>query len=337
MNEETIYKNNRISKESKRFAKTVENNQRFDKKKNYKNINGYRSKTTYFDSVEISRIEYFIKRNHIHALERIESYIEKYPEDYYGIILYSGLLIINRRFDEARIVLDKLETNLYSNPKFLNDVHTVDKKIYDLAYSNFKYYLYKGDLEAAYNYYRCNSYLVKNRGLEQLYFYIFSKLNKEEAESLNLDSYIYNQIIDYDYDEMRKHIEKHLMDCSINNNNVFVREFPIENVLNEIQQYLVDENALYTGLFEDTYYFKLDNCGKVSYKYTNYFKVVCFHGTKNIITMLPITDEYNEVNLIDLNYMNKAIDFNTKNKSNKIILKINCYRNNKNKYIGCDL
>ena len=35
--------------------------------------------------------------------------------------------------------------------------------------------------------------------------------------------------------------------------------------------------------------------------------------------------------------MNKAIDFNAKNKSNKIILKINCYRDNKNKYIGCDL
>ena len=54
--------------------------------------------------------------------------------------------------------------------------------------------------------------------------------------------------------------------------------------------------------YDDTYIFKYDKCGRVGNRLVDYINVVCFHNTRDIITVLPVN--YGE-NLphVDLNYM----------------------------------
>ena len=61
------------------------------------------------------------------------------------------------------------------------------------------------------------------------------------------------------------------------------------------------------GLYDDMYVFKYDSCGKDNYKIVNYFKVICFEGTSQIITMYPASD-CEKLPYIDLNYMKTKED-----------------------------
>jgi len=51
-----------------------------------------------------------------------------------------------------------------------------------------------------------------------------------------------------------------------------------------------------------TYVFKFDNCGRVENRSTDYFKIVCFHDTYDIITAYPDESGKNYP-YVDLNYL----------------------------------
>lgn len=301
MNGQSYSRIRRINKENRKYDKSLRNRKRFEKKKYHA------KKEDFYDLIEISRIEKIMLINHKHALERIEEYLKKYPNDHYAISLYSGILVKNRKFDEARMVLDRLENQLKTNCKIVNNLYKYKSAFESLIYSNIQYYLYNDDYELAFDcYHKYNNYINPEK-YKNLYFYLLKKLNKPELKSYYLGTYFQNQILNYDLDYMRMHIKKHFMRDSRDSYNVFVNSFPIDIVLEEIKKYLVDENAFYGGLMEDIYFFKYDGCGKVVDTYSDYFKVVCYHGTTNIITMLPIT-EYSELTVIDLNYINYSIN-----------------------------
>ena len=309
MNGQSYLKIKRINKENKRYGISLRNKKRFEKKRNYGNSNEY------YDYQEIGKIEKMTIINHEHALERIEKYLEQHPKDYYGLSLYSRILVKNKRFEEARMVLDKLESQVKNDKIISADPKKFEILLENIYISNVHYYLYNHQYYMANTYfYKCNHY-NNSDGFYNTYFYILKKLNRPELKSFYRGTYCQSQILNYNYEFMRLHIQKHIMRESRDNNNFFVLDFPIDDILNEIKKYLVDENAFYSGFISDVYYFKYDSCGKVFNSYTDYFKVSCFHRTKDIITMLPVTD-YNELLVIDLNYMNYSyIDTKAKVKS----------------------
>ena len=65
---------------------------------------------------------------------------------------------------------------------------------------------------------------------------------------------------------------------------------------------MLSDKMLYCGFVDNTYVYKYDCCGRVDGKVVDYFKVVCLHGTKNIITMYPIKKDHN-LPCVDLNYL----------------------------------
>ena len=64
-----------------------------------------------------------------------------------------------------------------------------------------------------------------------------------------------------------------------------------------------NENKLSWGFIEDTYIFKYDGCGRDNDRLVDYFKVVTFKNSKDIITMCPSCD-CEEFSHVDLNYLN---------------------------------
>ena len=90
--------------------------------------------------------------------------------------------------------------------------------------------------------------------------------------------------------------------------NVFAADFPLQQVIDEIDKYIPsEEHSLCPGVMADCYYFKYDFCGKENQKTTNYIKVACFHNTGNIISITPVLEGVN-LNYIDLNYLKKQSD-----------------------------
>ena len=85
---------------------------------------------------------------------------------------------------------------------------------------------------------------------------------------------------------------------------MFVSGFEIDRVLEEIKKYIPSDKRIYSGFYQDTYVFKYDFSGKDNNKATDYFKVICFHNTSDIITICPSLYCEN-LPYVDLNYMEK--------------------------------
>jgi hypothetical protein len=301
MNGFTYYKKKRIRREELKYKLSKRDNRKFDKIRIRKNDNDH------FDTVEVCKIEELSILNPISALERLEVYLDKYPRDYYAHALKVNYLIILRRFEEAYELLEYLEYELNRDKKMRKYEDKYDKNINSLDYAKIKYYLYTHNYQKAHDIALCNPVLIGEDLSNRTVLYIKNKLDTCDKMNYFEEAYSSKQILNYSVDRMLRHIRKHLTignDGRENPNpNIFVRDFPINEILEEAKKYLIDDNAVYLGLIEDDYYFKYDDCGKENNKFVNYFKIVCFHGTKDIITVLPVA-HYNELSYVDLNYMN---------------------------------
>ena len=116
------------------------------------------------------------------------------------------------------------------------------------------------------------------------------------------------QIIDYRKDDFLVNALLHTYEYREKNSDnsdisTFEKDFPLEKVIEEIDKYLLASPSIYNGFVEDTYVFKYDNCGRINNKMQNYFKVFCFHNTKNIISLYPVSD-CELLPYTDLNYLN---------------------------------
>ena len=301
MNEFTYYKKKRLKREESKYKISKRDNKKFDKVR----INKYDS--DHYDTVEVCKIEELSILNPLSALERLEAYIDKYPRDYYAYSLHINYLIILRRFEEAYNEIQYVEKKLSEDKNMKKYADKYDKNKNSLDYAKIKYYMYTHNYQIAHDIALNNPELIETALKNRAVLYIKHKLDTCDKMNYYEEAYSSKQILNYSEERMLEHIRKHLTigndGKEIPNSNIFVRDFPINEVLEEAKKYLVDENAVYLGLIEDDYYFKYDDCGKENNKYVNYFKIVCYHGTKNIITVLPVS-RYNEVFCVNLNYMN---------------------------------
>ena len=301
MNGLTYYKKKRLRREEARFKLTKRDNRRFNKLRYNKDI------IEHFDTVEVYKIEKLCSVDPASALEKLEAYLDMHPSDYYAHTLHSSFLIVLRRYDEALEVLTLAEKILNRDKSFKKFDEKYSARVNCLAYAKLKYHLYCGNYEIAHDIIMNNVDLNGSSLTYKTVFYIKNKLNTCDKMNYFEQSYSMMQILDYNEERMFEHIVKHLTEGNDGklypNANVFVRDFPIRRVIEEAKKYLVDENAIYLGLVEDDYYFRYDDCGKENNRFVNYFKIVCFHGTKNIITVLPVAKS-NTFSCVDLNYMN---------------------------------
>ena len=87
--------------------------------------------------------------------------------------------------------------------------------------------------------------------------------------------------------------------------SIFAYDFPILEIVEEIKKYIPSDKRINGGFYDNVYIFKYDYCGKVEGKTANYFKVVCFDGTSDFITIYPCVEGKN-LPYTDLNYLQYA-------------------------------
>ena len=180
----------------------------------------------------------------------------------------------------------------------------------NIIFCYFKLLSYQHKYSELYKFFNDYFSIIIDLKLTSLVFFCRKKLNLLDSESRDGNTYLYRQIIEYKNDDFLEHIKKHLADFNKDldnpNSSIFSTDFPIDNVIETVKKCIPSSKRLFTGFYEDTYVFKYDCCGRVNNKSTNYFKVICFNDTNDIITMCPSLN-CEELPYIDINHLNSII------------------------------
>ena len=238
------------------------------------------------------------------AIIKLEKYIEDYPLDYSGYSAYASALIKKGRFHEAEKMIN------YVDKCFDEGIikHSVVEKQNNLILNKLKLYLYTERYQEFNRLYKEKYRMLQEYNIElTIPFYYNSKqlgsLNLEKKED---NGYIVNQIIEYSEKDFQEHIKKHLSDywdkVTETSSNIFEPDFPLKKILDYVKNNVPNDNKIHNGFFDNVYIYKFDENGRVDHKLVNYFKIVTFHNTNNLITMFPIDfGEY--MTYTDLNFL----------------------------------
>lgn len=263
----------------------------------------------YYDAWYLRKIIEIIEYDPYEALSLFDSYLREYPKDCMTYPFYITALLALGKVDEAKkeiILSDELarrdDTVKKRKRKFYSEL---------MAYSKIKLMLFNKQYQELYDFINSYEYELDNISLEHVLFFCKKKLGLiSDKGNVQGKSYMFRQIYAYSYNDFLSHIEKHLalyvtdyQDCKL---NVFNVDFPINEVLEELKKYIPSDKKIFTGFLEDKYYFKYDGCGRGfnSNRLLDYFEVVAFHDTGDLITMYPVINYRDRMDYIDLNYLN---------------------------------
>lgn len=267
----------------------------------------------YFNKWEFEQAVSLISDDPFEAKNKFEEYIKQYPEDYLIYPYYASVLITLRDFKHAEEILDYVEKASKNDSKYLSYEDKVKLLNYNIYISRIRLLSFQDKYNELYHLSLTSSQYGNNVVFDFLKIYCMKKLYIPVEYEKNNNSYLYSQIYNYSYDRFLEHIKTHIAECNEKDENPsigsFVVGFPIEKVIEEVKKYFHSDKCLFNSLYDDLYIFKYNECGRVSGKMVNYFKVVCFHNTDYIITLYPALDcEY--LPCIDLNYLvDKKDDF----------------------------
>lgn len=232
-----------------------------------------------------------------------KEYINLDPRSCWAYHYYITSLITIGKFSEAEVELKELIYKLNIEKKYIKRIDELEKSI---IINRLRILSYMEKYEELYNYYQENFNMIEKMDINALVFYSKSKVNIFDPDRRNVNGYTFRQMLKYDENEFFEHMRKHTADwnkdANIPNPCIFSPDFPLKTIVEEIKKYIPSENRIYPGFYENAYIFKYDECGRNKNKITDYFKVICFHNTNQIITMYPeIFDEY--MPYVDLNYL----------------------------------
>ena len=260
----------------------------------------------YNDFWECKRINNISKNDPFQAKELYDVYFQKYPFDYITYVYYAMLLLTLNDSQKAEEIIDDIEENKKGIELDLKSEGKIARLDKSLIYAKLKLYSYYNKYYTALNYYIANYEKLMNSKMSIVPFYCRGKLNSLDKSTRDDNIYIYRQIIDYQYDDFFEHIQRHLPDYNVGqqepNKYLFATDFDIEKIIAEVKKYMPSSLSVFPTFISDNYLFKYDCCGREGYKTTDYFVVVTFHGTKDIITMFPALF-YTNIKYVDLNYL----------------------------------
>lgn len=263
-------------------------------------------KAKYFNKWEFQQLLNLYETNPFEAKLKYEEYLDKYPKDYSAYSYYASLLIVLGEFDEAEKILDFVEFVSGRDSIFSKDPYKLMNFRRCVLSSRLRLLSYQEKYDELYNLCLHHFQDIKNMDMMYILFYCKKKLGLLDSYKRSNYSYLFRQTVDYQESDFLYHIQKHLSDCNKyedgDKKSVFVSNFPINKVIEEVKKTISSDKKLCYGTFQDIYIFRYNECGRDRNRLVDYFKVVCFHGTSDFITMCPSFDCQN-FPYVDLNYL----------------------------------
>ena len=260
-------------------------------------------KDKFYNPLEFVKAIKYFETNPRLASSKLEDYLKVYPHDKYAQCFYIDSLLCIRDFDRAKALIENFD--IYDS-KIMVDSDRLFHIKSKLNYIKAKLYSHQKEYEKAAETLSRDMY-DKHCDIDKCVFYC--KLRAGEDIASELDSYFYSQMRSYSEEYFRHHINKHIAKYRHDDivvGSAFVDSFPVDEVIEELKRIIPSnmDKGFFSGIYDDTYFFKYDNCGRDDAKYTDYFQVVTIHDSINFITMMPCSLDGIE-NAIDLNYLKK--------------------------------
>ena len=258
----------------------------------------------YYNIHEFKQAVSIIQKNPFLAKDLFEKYLQKYPRDYCAYPSYIYTLVMLDELDKASEVLEYVENRCINDIHFQNKSGSLEEYKKRIILAKMRVLFRKEEYQLIYDLY-LNSKILLEEEYYQAIYYVKSQLGLLNDDS-GKQTYIYNQIVDYSEDEFKEHIKHHQFDYNVNqffpNDLIFVYDFDVNMVIDEVKKYIPSKKRLCHGLFTDAYIFKYDRCGRDNNKIVDYFKVISFMDSDKLITMYP-QHGCEQLPHVDLNYL----------------------------------
>lgn len=261
----------------------------------------------YFNKFEFIQAVNCSETNPYEATKKFEDYLSKYPIDYSAYTYFINHLITIGEYPKAEKLIAKLEgmyTNNYDYNLKSNKLKILKKRI---LFNKAKLLSHQERYDELLD--LLSMYPDEMKEIDCfIEVYLKKKKNQLDVKRNVTATYLLRQIVEYDEEDFIDHIKKHLADYNQNDESIstsyFNAKFPIYEVINEIKKYIPSEKKLGHGLYQDTYVFKYNECGRDKNRLVDYFKVITFQNTNELITICP-SNYCENLPFIDLNYLNK--------------------------------
>ena len=284
----------------------------------------------YFNLIEFKRIIHTYNKDVLATERMFRDYFESYPMDYSAYPYFVNLLITLGKFDEAEEVLNDVEKRALQNSRYYSNEKKFINFRYRIIKCHLKLLVFQKRYQDALNYCANISsdpvFKIFGDNIKTIVMYCRGQLGFLRKDFRATSGYLYSQIIEYREEDFLEHVRKHLMlsdeeiqeqdlevkmflddDLSLKEEkeectSLFVPDFPIREVIEEIKRIIPCGIKLNHGFFDNTYCFRYDGCGRLKNKLVNYFKIVAFDGTAHFITMFPC-EEGEFLPHFDLNHL----------------------------------
>ncbi len=270
----------------------------------------------YYNQHEFLKALRYFETNPRLVASKLEVYLKAYPHDKFAQCCYIDSLLCIRDFDKAKTLIENFD--IYDSKITMDDerLFYLERK---LNYIKAKLYSHLKEYDKAVE---IMSSAIPDGHYDKEKCIFYCKFMTGVDETSESDTYIYSQIRNYSEKDFKEHIKKHIAEhfCgNINHAAIFADDFPIDEVIEELKRIIPNnmDKSFFSGIFDDTYYFKYDNCGRNNARYTDYIKVVTIHDTANFITMVPCSEDAIEYS-IDLNYLRKDHSVHSLKKNSQI-------------------
>ena len=246
----------------------------------------------FFDKWEFDEIKKIMDYDKVIAKNKCEFYLQKYPMDYFAQVFYANILICFGQIEKAREIMNYALSEAYNSLGF--EKNKIDSLIRNIKLYNLRILSYENKYDEIFDYLKENTDLVNAYGFDTFIEFLNLHLKKVTVDRRNMISYVNRQAYEYFENDFLYHVDKHMFreNGPKLSPAIFCKGFPFDK-----------SKRIFEGFFADRYTFKFDNCGTNRGKNVDYFDVICFHDTNNIITMYPVNS--NGSMAIDLNYLNE--------------------------------
>ena len=263
-------------------------------------------KNLYYDGELSKKINESFQNNAVLSEKMYKDYIELYKKDYSMKVQYVNNLIVLGKLDKASTLLEVVEEEYLSDNNYIGSKKDIDLFLNLLVVTKLKLYIYTKRYEEAYELMNEKPGSLRTVLGDYLAVELFlqKKLGLETREHIP-NYYLYNQIIDYNYDKFIETTKKlHGFDTHSEGSSYFDSTFPIEEIAEEIKNFTPNNRRMNNGVIDNHYYFKYNKCGYNADELTDYFALLTYDDSRDFLIMFP-TKEKERYPYIDLNYLRR--------------------------------
>ena len=240
-----------------------------------------RATKKYYDRERFDKIFYHRWDNsYATLLKEFEYYLSDFPYDVHAINEYMRLCI---KLNELEKIRPYMEEELCTK-------YTTEKDHLTFKHLQLKWYSYIHRFEDCYAIFNEIKNLPQTpiAGFHQvnLNFYLRFKLGLLKRHEYQTNTYLFQQIINYDIERAANHIQKHIKNMD-NTDGIIINSTHLADFLEQIQNKLPNENHFNTLYFSNEYCFKSSNLSYTSGDYINLSEVITLDDTNQITTMYP--------------------------------------------------